>query len=119
MTIHLYQQSKAEVFRLARKTLAKLSFKVHLDRDFDGLISSSKIITGPHVIFLDLKITQQRDCILLSLISNVFTGSSGTFIADAISEELFLETFHDFLGLQPPDNPMKLTMTDYAIAAAL
>jgi hypothetical protein len=118
MTIHLYQQTKPEAYRLSERSLLKLGFSLQVADDMKGLISARKQLNQPgHFIFFDIKVNPGRHCISLSLVCNHFSGSTGIFIADAVSEELFLETFHDLLRIQPPDNPMKLSYNDYALAA--
>jgi len=117
MTIHLYQQTKAEAFRLSERVLLKLGFTIHLSDNMKGVISGRKeAIRSSHVIFCDVHLNTDRHSTRLVLVSNVFSGNTGTFIADAVSEEMFVETFHDLLRIQPPDNPLKLSYNDYALA---
>ena len=118
MTIHLYQQSKNKAYRLSEKTLQKLGFTLQTTDVNKGLLSGRKQLSrAGQFIFCDVHLTGSGQFIRLALISNVFSGSTGTFTADAVTEELFLETFHGLLSIQPPDNPMKLSFEDYALAA--
>lgn len=117
MHICLYQQSKSEAFRLSEKALLKLGFILSSSDDITGLISGRKQMkrNGP-TTFLDIKITRTIHSINVSVISNVFTAEGGTFIADGVTAELFIETLHDLLRIQPPDNPFRLSQIDYALA---
>jgi len=118
MTIHLYQHSKEAAFSLSQKALQKTGFAIILADEKKGILSARKqMVRKAQFIFCDVHLTGNRHSLKLSLISNVFSGSTGNFTADAVTEELFLETFHDLLRIQPPDNPMKLTYQDYALAA--
>lgn len=117
MTIYLYQQTAAEAFRLSERALLKIGFTVNLADDITGLISGRKQLnSNGHILFLDVKISRKLHSTGVTIISNVFAGNTGTFIADSVSEELFLETFHDLLRIQPPDNPFRLSQNDYALA---
>ncbi len=116
MKIHLYQLTKTEAFRLSKKALTKMGFVIHLADGEKGLMSGSrKSNHTSHVTFFDIQFAL-NSYITISLISDIFSSSTGTFIADAVSEELFLETFHDLLRIQPPDNALRLTYEDYAMA---
>src|SRR5689334_2797899 len=118
MTIHLYQHSKEEAFSFSQRALQKTGFTIIFADEKKGIISSRKqMVRKAQFIFCDIQLTGSRYSLKLSLISNVFSGNTGTFIADAVTEELFLEAFHDLLRIQPPDNPMKLSYQDYALAA--
>ena len=117
MTIYLYQQTAAETFRLSERALLKIGFTVHQANDKTGFLSGRKQLnSNGHILFLDVKISRQPHTTGVTIISNVFAGNTGTFIADSVSEELFLETFHDLLRIQPPDNPFRLSNNDYAMA---
>ena len=119
MTIHLYQQTKEQSFCLCEQALLKLGFSICLSDINKGWISATRQLTQPaHFIYFDVRITQAQHSIILVLISNVFAGSSGVFIADTLNEELFLETIHEMLCIPPPGNPLKLSHEDYAMAEA-
>jgi hypothetical protein len=118
MIVHLYQQSESDAFRLSVRTLLKTGFSIRLADEAKGLVSGIKNVSlTPHVIFFDVLLTGAGTSTRMSLLSAVFSGSSGTFAADAVSEEQFVETLHDLLRIQPPDNPMKLSPEDYAMAS--
>ncbi len=117
MTLHLYQQTAVDAFRLCERSLLKLGFIITSNDEKRGFINGRKQLnSNGHFIFLDVHITGKIHTTTVSIISNVFAGNTVTFIADAVSEELFLETFHDQLRIQPPDNPLKLSINDYAMA---
>ena len=117
MTIHLYQQTKEQAFCLCEQALLKMGFSVWFSDIHRGLISGTRQLNQPgHFIFFDVRITSIQDSLALALISNVFAGSLGVFIADTVNEELFLETVHELLRIPPPDNPLKLTQEYFAEA---
>jgi hypothetical protein len=117
MTIRLYQQSRSEAHRLANIALQRLGFTT-CDADLkEGMIRTRKELNkSGQTIFFDVKVSGQKHGVSLLLFSNSFSQSTCTFVADAVSEELFLEALHDLLRIQPPDNPMKLNFNDYAFA---
>ena len=117
MTLYLYQQSTDEAFRLGVRAMSRIGFTVYNSDDKSCIIGGRKQLNrNGNVIFLDVKITSKADSTCVSLFSNVFTGDSGTFIADAVSEELFIETLYDLLRIEPPGNPFRLSENDYAMA---
>ncbi|MEO8088270.1 MAG: hypothetical protein ABI763_15725 [Bacteroidota bacterium] len=116
MIIQLYQQTKEASFRLSQRTLLKLGFTLELTDESKGIISSQKKMSSGHTNFFDVLIKRQLHSIKVSLVSSVLSGNTGTFIADAVSEEQFMEIFHDLLRIQLPDNPLKLSYNDYALA---
>ena len=117
MTIRLYQQSKPEALRLSVGALQRLGFITSFEDLSLGLIRTQKRLNkSGQVIFFDVQVTGQKHGISVSLISNSFSETTCTFVADAVSEELFLEALHDLLRIQPPDNPLKLDYNDYAMA---
>jgi hypothetical protein len=116
MTLHLYQQSRSEAFRLSKQTLLRMGYTILLTDERKGIISARK--NGKrmgHWLFIDVKLTATSTCTSLLIIANEFLDT-GVFIDDLISGSLFLETFHEMLCIQPPDNPMRLTRQDYALA---
>jgi len=117
MTIRLYQQSRSEALRLTSTALQRLGFTICFADLRKGIIRAQKELKKyGQIIFFDVQITGQNHGISLSLISNSFSESTCTFVADAVSEELFVEALHDILRIQPPDNPLKLESNDYAMA---
>lgn len=117
MTIRLYQQSLFEALRLTNDALLKLGFTTSSKDKAVGTIRAQKKLTrSDQIIFFDAMISGQNHEVSISVISNSFSERTCTFVADAESEELFLETLHDLLRIQPPDNPMKLEFNDYAWA---
>lgn len=118
MTIYLYQQSANEAFRLSERAILKTGFVPDSSDDLTGFINGRKQLNSDgNIIFLDIKITRKLHLTSVSVISNVFSADSGTFIADGVSEELFVETLHDLLRITPPENPFRITQNDYALAA--
>ena len=118
MIIRLYQQSASEAFRLTVTALQRLGFTLYFADSRKGMIRTGrKLISTEQIIFFDVQITHAHNVVSLSLISNIFSESTCTFIADAVSEELFLEALHDLMRIQLPDNPLKLSKNDYAMSA--
>ena len=118
MTIHLYQQSHASALNLAERSLRTLGFSIHILDAGNGLLSASR----PHktemdILFFDVKVIRSRLSVKMILCSSVFSGNSGTFSNDVESETSFLEALHDLLHIVPPDNPMRLSAADYALAS--
>src|SRR6187401_2066989 len=103
MTIRLYQQSRSEALRLTNLALQRLGFTIYLADTRNGMIRTQKKLNkSGRIIFFDVQVTGNNSGISLSLISNSFSKRTCTFIADAVSEELFLESLHDLLRIQPP-----------------
>ena len=117
MTIRLYQQSRSEAIRLTNNVLQRLGFAIYFADMRNGMIRTQKKLNkSGQILFFDVQVTMNTSGVSLVLISNSFSENTCTFVADAVSEELFLESLHDLLRIQPPDNPMKLDYNDYAMA---
>lgn len=120
MTIQLYRQTMSEAFLLAQRSLQKLGFNTFLADERKGMLSTQKQSrTSGQIIFFDIRITGNKNTIKMLLVSNIFSETTCSFVADTISEELFLETLHDLLRIQPPDNPFRLSTNDYVLSSAL
>jgi hypothetical protein len=119
MTIRLYQKSTSEAFHLTNMSLQRLGFTIYFADVMHGIVRTQKKLNSTgQIIFFDVQVSAKNYGVGLSLISNRFSESTCTFIADDLSEDLFLEALHDLLRIQPPDNPMKLNENDYAMAVA-
>jgi len=117
MTIRLYQQSKSEALRLTNQVLQRLGFTIYHSDLRNGMIRTQKKLNkSGQILFFDVQVSMNTIGVSLVPISNSFSENTCTFVADAVSEELFLESLHDLLRIQPPDNPLKLDYTDYAMA---
>lgn len=117
MQIHLYQQTYPEALRLSERVLTQLGFQLHPGDDRNGLLCSSKLLPrASNFLFFDVRLRTDKHGVIISLFSSLFSGQAGSFIADPVSEELFLEVLHDLLLEQPSENPFHLTKEDYALA---
>ena len=102
--------------RLSNVALQRLGFII-CNSDSEGMIRTQKKLKHPgQIIFFDVQVTSHTYGVGVTLFSNTFSESSCTFVADAVSEEMFLEALHDLLRIQPPDNPLKLNYNDCAMA---
>lgn len=98
MKLHLYDLDKAEAFKLSIETLNELGFIVHLADEAKGIISSGRQNTNnTDVLFFNVLFSEHMPYATLTLISNIFAGASGTFIAVKNCEEEFCEALQKLI----------------------
>jgi len=119
MKLHLYQLNKEEAFRLSKEALHLSGFTIHLADAESGLITASKQAKGEHdVLFFNILFTDNMPCATLQLISNIFSGNSGTFVAVKGFDESFCECLHLLINKTQVKNTAEQPEEEYAVVEA-
>jgi hypothetical protein len=105
MKLHLYQLSKAEAFLLSKEALRQSGFTIQLADERKGLITASRQVPGEtDVLFFNILFTENMPCASLHLISNIFSGAYGTFVAVKGFDEGFSECLHELINKRAEQN---------------
>ena len=113
MKIHLYQDQQFNIFSCCSRILRQLNFSIQIADEERGLLRGSKESEpGLFCSLLDLQVSKHSAGYSVTIISNCFMGSSGTFYHDRLHENEFAERFIEEVKPERFENAFRLRESD-------